>query len=758
MTPYRWADRDVVRAWIAAHHGVDLPADARLGDIVLRDHQREAATRLRQAIDRFGGALLADEVGLGKTYTALSVMRHEKALLIVAPASLTAMWRDALDRSRVRADIISFETLSRRTEAGQSQWDAVIVDEAHHARNPVTRRYAHLASLTRASRVLLLSATPVHNTTSDLRAVLSLFLGSRAAHSSEAEIAACVVRRTRADVRGISLPGRASPVWCDVQGSPDVLQALLDVPPPCPPRDGGDAGALVTLSLVRAWASSEAALRAALRRRVSRAESLADALQTGRYPSRAELRAWVVGEDATQLAFPELVSEPLSDGAIELLQSVRAHAAGARRALSVLSASDGAMDDQRCRILRDVRSRHAGERIVVFSQFADTVREVFTRLRSDGRVACVTANGALVAGGPLTRSQVLGRFAPIASSSRLASRAEEIEVLIATDLLSEGLNLQDAAVVVHLDLPWTTARLTQRLGRIWRIGSQHPRVHEYAIAPPAAADRLIGIVQVLARKAGAAWSAIGEPFLPLLADRVQSDAALAPLDRVQAAEALHTLILSWSDLTGEPPLSTDSIDGAASTDTTLVVAAVRAAIDGWIAAVEVNGERQLVAARSGSEATTDPRCVLEVARMCDGPGCVAAPSRVERVIRELDTYLDASRAAADAGLAAVGSRARAIAASRIAALAADAPPHRRPAVSQLAVAARSSVAASRSAGAERLLAALVAPRVGGEGADAAEAWLERVIQVTQSRTPNVDAAVPRPFRVIAVIMLVSQRA
>jgi len=465
-----------------------------------------------------------------------------------------------------------------------------------------------------------------------------------------------------------------------------------------------------------------------------------------------------VGEDATQLAFPELVSEPLSDGAIELLQSVRAHAGGARRALSVLSASDGAMDDQRCRILRDVRSRHAGERIVVFSQFADTVREVFTRLRSDGRVACVTANGALVAGGPLTRSQVLGRFAPIASSSRLPSRAEEIEVLIATDLLSEGLNLQDAAVVVHLDLPWTTARLTQRLGRIWRIGSQHPRVHEYAIAPPAAADRLIGIVQVLARKAGAAWSAIGEPFLPLLADRVQSDAALAPLDRVQAAEALHTLILSWSDFTGEPPLSTDSIDGAASTDTTLVVAAVRAAIDGWIAAVEVNGERQLVAARSGSEATTDPRCVLEVARMCDGPGCVAAPSRVERVIRELDTYLDASRAAADAGLAAVGSRARAIAASRIAALAADAPPHRRPAVSQLAVAARSSVAASRSAGAERLLAALVAPRVGGEGADAAEAWLERVIQVTESRTPNVDAAAPRPFRVIAVIMLVSQRA
>ncbi|HEX5073597.1 MAG TPA: DEAD/DEAH box helicase [Gemmatimonadaceae bacterium] len=758
MTPYRWAALDVVRAHIAAHHGHDLPADARLGDIVLRDHQRDAAARLRQGIDRFGGALLADEVGLGKTYTALAAMRREKTLLIVAPAALVAMWRDALDRSRVRAEIISFETLSRRAPAREATWDAVIIDEAHHARNPTTRRYAHLASLTRASRVLLLSATPVHNTTRDLGAVLALFLGSRAEHLTAAEIAACVVRRTRADVRGLNLPGRASPVWCDVEGSPNVLQALLDVPPPCQPRDGGDAGALVTLSLMRAWASSEAALRAALRRRVSRAESLAHALEAGRHLSRAELRAWVVGDDATQLAFPELLSDAMSDDATMLLQSARAHAVGARRALGVLSSTDGAMDEQRCRILRDIRSRHPGERIVVFSQYADTVREVFARLRSDGGVASVTANGALVAGGPLTRSQVLGRFAPVASSGRVPSRAEAIEMLIATDLLSEGLNLQDAAVVVHLDLPWTTARLTQRLGRIWRIGSQHARVHEYAIAPPAAADQLLRIVQVLTRKAGAAWSAIGEPFLPLLESRAQSSAARTPLDRVQAAEALHTLIRSWSDSTVERGPSMAASNGESRADTTIVVAGARAAMDGWIAAVEMGGQRRLVAARTAGQATTDPECVLEVARAAGGPECPTAPARVERVIRELDAYLNTARAAADAGVAGVGSRTRAIASSRIAALAAAVPPHRRPAVSQLAVAARRSVAASRSAGAERLLAAIVAPGVGNEGADAAEAWLERVIEVTESLAPNADSE-PNGFRVSALIVLVQdQRA
>ena len=107
------------------------------------------------------------------------------------------------------------------------------------------------------------------------------------------------------------------------------------------------------------------------------------------------------------------------------------------------------MDDERCRIC--VRSAHAtpGERIVVFSQFADSVREIFARLRADGRVAAVTANGAVVAGGrsPGRRSSRGSHRSrrPVAPHHERSA----IELLIATDLLSEGLNLQDASVVVH---------------------------------------------------------------------------------------------------------------------------------------------------------------------------------------------------------------------------------------------------------------------------------------------------------------------
>jgi hypothetical protein len=150
--------------------------------------------------------------------------------------------------------------------------------------------------------------------------------------------------------------------------------------------------------------------------------------------------------------------------------------------------------------------------------------------------------------------------------------------------------------------------------------------------------------------------------------------------------------------------------------------------------------------------------VLEIYRAAGGAACVASPSRVERVLKEADAYLSAASAAADAGVAAVGSRARAAASSRIAALAAAAPPHRRPAVSRLAATARDAVAGSRSAGAERLLAALVSTIASDEGADAAEAWLERIIEVTEPGAPTANnfavGARTTRTRVHALIVLV----
>jgi hypothetical protein len=598
--------------------------------------------------------------------------------------------------------------------------------------------------------VLLLSATPVHNAKSDLYALLGLFLGSRARQLTSIELASCIVRRTRDDVGDDSTPGRATPVWLRVDDSADTLQALLDIPAPCPPRDGGDGGALITLSLVRAWASTEAALRATLRRRIARADSLADALAAGRHPTRAELRAWVIGDDATQLAFPELIAEAIADDVRALRDAVQRHADGARRALAIVTSGGGALDDQRCALIRDIRLRHAGERVVVFSQFADSVHALFGRLRSYGRVAAVTANSAWVAGGALSRAEVLARFAPVAMGARRPARAESIDLLLATDLLSEGLNLQDASVVVHLDLPWTAARLTQRVGRVWRIGSPHARVHEYAVAPPAPADELLRLTEVLTRKAGEARAAVGESLAPLLASRAPEVPVPATTDRAHASEDLRKVLYQWRwspDCDSVPIAALGCVD-ASNEASTMVAAGVRADVEGWIAVVDDGEQVRLLATRCNMPPSADPSAVLEVATAARGPSRVTSPSRVARVLREIDTHLDSERAAAEAGVADVGSRAHASAAGRIASVTAAAAPHRRVVVSRLAADARRSIDQARSAGAERLLNALVATGVREEQTGAAaEAWLEQVIELGTS-APNAgreqsDAGAPK---------------
>src|SRR2546423_2380166 len=99
------------------------------------------------------------------------------------------------------------------------------------------------------------------------------------------------------------------------------------------------------------------------------------------------------------------------------------------------------------------------------------------------RIAAVTGERGWFGSEPATREEVLRAFAPRARGAAPPARALATDVLIATDLVSEGLNLQDAARVIHYDLPWSPARLAQRVGRIDRAGSPHARIETVTFLP-----------------------------------------------------------------------------------------------------------------------------------------------------------------------------------------------------------------------------------------------------------------------------------
>ncbi|MEX2177328.1 MAG: DEAD/DEAH box helicase [Gemmatimonadaceae bacterium] len=670
----------IARHVLGPHHVGDA-----LGDVRLHPHQMEGVERVRQIMAAHGGALLADDVGLGKTFVALSIARDARDVMVIAPAALRDGWLAAATRSGVVVRFLSVEQLGRRG-APNERAALVIVDEAHHLRSPRTRRFAAAAELCRRARVLLLSATPVQNRLADLRVVLSLFLGERA-HAMEAgDLARFIVRRVERDLAhptSLGLPHVAPPRWLGFVADADCLERLCALPPPLPPADGGEAGALLTYSLVRQWASSRAALRAALQRRLARARAMEDALATGRLPTRGDLAAWCYADGVQQLAFPEFSADARPPQVAPLLDQVRTHMDGVRDLLAWL-ASSADPDVARSAALSAVLERHRGERVVAFSEYAETVSMFFRALRANARVAMLTHGGGRVAGGPMTRRDVLDRFAP--GGARVTD-SDRIELLLTTDVLSEGVNLQSASVVVHLDLSWNPARLEQRVGRLRRMGAARDTVTVYVAPPAAPAERLLRIEERLRQKLDTAARSVG-PSGAVLPDAGQGEESghAAPSE-----QRIATILLRW-----RAPL--ESPDGARP-----LAAAVCAPRNGAIACVRQHDA--VVLACVDGATVTESRETVERLLECAGGDDRPLPHAVlENVLATLAQWLRRRLVAEVVELPALRvARARRQLLRRVDAIARRAPRHAQPRLAPLMHAARSTAVATLSAGAERVL-------------------------------------------------------
>ena len=132
-----------------------------------------------------------------------------------------------------------------------------------------------------------------------------------------------------------------------------------------------------------------------------------------------------------------------------------------------------------------LRSKHADRKVLVFTQFADTVHYLKSELKARG----VTDMAAATGDSPDV-TKLAWRFSP-RSNEKDDLVNGELRILIATDVLSEGQNLQDCAIVVNYDLPWAIIRLIQRAGRVDRIGQQAHDILCYSFLPADGIERLI---------------------------------------------------------------------------------------------------------------------------------------------------------------------------------------------------------------------------------------------------------------------------
>jgi hypothetical protein len=437
-------------------------------------------------------------------------------------------------------------------------------------------------------------------------------------------------------------------------------------------------------------------------------------LEHGRHPSQAEIKSWVASDEAVQLGFAELLSPAVDVSTPELLLAVRQHAAGLQSLLELLG-DTYPLDAVRADQLSSIRRRHRDCRIVAFSAYAATVRAFLRLMSREGGIALLTSAGGRVASGHINRAEILNQFSP-ESHRQSCSAAMKIDVLLTTDLLSEGVNLQDAGVAIHLDLPWTPARIEQRVGRIARLGSRHRRVSVYGFRPPVSADDFLRSSSVLQRKLHTSIEFASHP---------------AQQERIRA------VLDPW---TATPFVRADGVP---------IIAAVVAPQSGFVAVVLFRGRAQLICGRAGA-ATDD---LTEVASACEtaaGDSTAVLPDEANSAIAAVSGWLNRETAAFAAGLGPkryLENRRRLIAeldffASRLA-------PARRSRLVQLIAAARDVATQSHGAAVERELSELASVQPKNEE------WLRRVVQLAhadQKRTAHSGTAI------VAVLLLTRSRA
>lgn len=525
-----------VMAVLSARFG--LPR-TRLAVTELTSFQHDAVVRLRDILVRRRGAILADSVGLGKTHVAHAVAAEIVAggggVLVCGPAQLRRHW--ARHMTRVHQWSWLSHTALSRGRSPRCMPTLTVVDEAHAFRNPHTRRYQTLLGFAPGTKLLLLTATPVNNSIFDFYHLVRLFAArddfddvgvadlltaaDAAIHGDTASIRrvaeAVVVRRTRGALR---LPcagtdGAAQfprldgirPLDYNLSGPAageltQMLHVVQRVNFTAHTAAGGSAVSphLLGLGLLKRLESSTEAFERSVTRHLRILEHFRAAAEQGLLFCPARDAALLQDVDrAVQLSLSPLVLRPWP-ARLDLAATTSAAAADIAHLQQLRASIDAVGSDAKLQRLQALLVDVGSDKVLIFTEYRHTAVYLWRCLKSLGGVAVIHGLDARLGDARAARSTVVDRFAPLANSVRVPRLRERVDVLIATDVLAEGMNLQDARVVVSYDLPWNPVRLAQRVGRVDRLGSPHEWVAAYAFRPGRSLEGLLRVMQRMRHK------------------------------------------------------------------------------------------------------------------------------------------------------------------------------------------------------------------------------------------------------------------
>jgi hypothetical protein len=594
----------------------------------LADFQKVAVRQARQMIRDYGGAFVADVVGLGKSYIGAAIVKHFERTdharpLIVCPAPLVDMWERYNEVYQLNARVLSAGYLREDDEGAVNillddvkfrDRDFVLVDESHNFRYPDTQRYKVMQTfLATGRRCCFLTATPRNKSAWDVYYQIKLFqqddktdlpvtppdlkeyfkLVEKGEKKLPDLLANILIRRTRnhilrwygfdsvthqpvdpsrfreyldgfrrayvmvagkhqffpkreletieysiedtyqglyQELRGYlgrslkSLAAKTQPVKTPVDALTYaryglwhyvVAEKQRQEPYASLHRAGGNLRGLIRVLMFKRFESSVYAFQQTVGRLLTVHQRFLEALDQGIVPAGDAAQAILyepnLEEEQDVVDALRGVSQkyPAKDFHLEKL---RQHIDQDMRLLKkMLHLVSPITPDQDAK-LQMLKKRLAqaplkeGKRLI-FTQYADTARYLFENLNPGGKRDDIE----VIYSGDKSKARVVGRFAPKANPEYRFQAGEcELTTVVATDVLAEGLNLQDCDKIVNYDLHWNPVRLIQRFGRIDRIGSEHDVVYGFNFLPETGIERHLQLTQKLHNRIQEIHDTIGE--------------------------------------------------------------------------------------------------------------------------------------------------------------------------------------------------------------------------------------------------------
>ena len=594
-------------------------------DIVrqLADFQKTAVRQSIQMIRDFGGAFIADVVGLGKSYIGAAVVKHFERSdharpLIICPAPLLDMWERYGEVYELNARVLSMGYLKEDDDSAANflikdakyrDRDFVLIDESHNFRYPDTQRYKVMQQfLSTGRKCCFLTATPRNKSGWDVYYQMKLFhqddktdlpvdppnlkqyfkLIENGERQLPALLSNVMIRRTRNHIlrwygydsqthekvdpskfkeyldgrrRAYVLVGGTHQFFpkreldtieysieATYQGLYQELRSYLGKSrkgypvEPVPGelsyaryslyhfvardkqrrepyaslhRAGLNLRGLIRVLLFKRFESSVYAFCETIKRLLVVHERFSEALAQGIVPAGDKAEDLLYEPNhAEEQDFMDALRQAsgrydVADFDIDRLRHHVDHDIELLKKMLKLVEPISPDKDAKLQKLKEKLNREPlkmGKRLI-FTQYADTARYLFDNLNPLGKKSDIE----VIFSGDKSKAKVVGRFAPKANPEyQFAPGESELITVIATDVLAEGLNLQDCDKIVNYDLHWNPVRLIQRFGRIDRIGSDFDVIYGFNFLPEIGIERNLGLKEKLRNRIQEIHDTIGE--------------------------------------------------------------------------------------------------------------------------------------------------------------------------------------------------------------------------------------------------------